>query len=409
MFKNISVAVIILTAIILLTGCDNLLEDYRETITEHQAAPYVRPPTEQITVSNFDEFITTLINLIMDHETSIKVLYEGEDVQAVLLRAGDEIMHEHPIGVYAVANITLDATRIVTHFEVDIEIEYKRTKEQLDSIVTVATELSMRQQLLSKMSEYVEEAVFRTRLRLDEEIITEFVRDIYYQNPHLIVMLPIVTVEIFPEEGSDRIYEIKFGNMESPMMMQRFGELLTHYIQRNAQLAFGSTDPELLLSLVSSLMSSTDFNEGASRTIHVHGAQNLAATAFGALIRGNAVGEGFAMAFKALADELGFDCRVVLGHYDGMIHAWNIVLLYGDFYHIDVAMCVVNGLEAAFLKTDEDFEDMYSWDRENTVICEGELTLDDIPVPEDPDEPDDPDGSEDQNGESNNEEDGPLI
>ena len=64
--------------------------------------------------------------------------------------------------------------------------------------------------------------------------------------------------------------------------------------------------------------------------------------------------------------------------------------LYGDYYHIDVAMSVVYGIEAAFLKTDAQFEEMlYTWDRENTVSCDGELTLEDIIGAEDPDDTDD--------------------
>jgi len=367
---------------IILIGCTNLLEFDREIRTEHQSAPYVRPPIEHITVSNYDELITTILGFIMEHETEFLFLYhqdEGEDVQAEVLRAINEIQYEHPIGAYAVAGISAETTRIVTHFEVEIEVEYKRTRDQLESIISVSTERAIQLHLLANMSEYKEEVVFRTRLQIDENIITELVRNTYYENPRQIVMLPIVTVETFPEEGPDRIYEISFGNIESPMMLQRFGELLTIYVQRNAELATGNTNSEIILSLVERLKESTTFNEGAARTVHVHGAQNLAATAFGALVRGNAVGEGFAMAFKALADELSIYCQIVLGYHDGMIHAWNIISLYGNYYHVDVAMCVVNSIENAFLKTDDDFEEMnYTWDRENTVICAGELTLDDI-------------------------------
>ena len=215
-------------------------------------------------------------------------------------------------------------------------------------------------------------------------------------------MLPFVTVEMFPDEGVDRIYEIQFGYTESnPSMLQRYSEDLVSYVRRNAELAVGENDAEILLSLVNNLVESTTYDEGTARTIHMHGAQNFAATAFGALVNGSAVGEGFAMAFKALCDELGFDSRVVLGFYEGRIHAWNIVSLYGDYYHIDVAMSVLNGLETAFLKTDEDFEEFYTWDWENTVRCEGELTLEDIIGPE---EPEDPDDLEDLDGEPNDDE-----
>ena len=69
-----------------------------------------------------------------------------------------------------------------------------------------------------------------------------------------------------------------------------------------------------------------------------------------------------------------------------MIHAWNIVSLQGDYYHVDVAMGDVNGIETAFLKTDEDFMERYTWDMDNTVKCNGPLTYEDIVPPEEPEE-----------------------
>ena len=398
-------------SIFILTGCDNLLEGSVESITAHQAAPFVRPPVEQTTVSDYDEFLNEIIALITLHETSGQILYysrDGEDVQAEMERAVNEIKNNHPLGAFAVVDIIANATRIVTHYEVDIEIEYKRTKEQMDSIINVSAELGVMNNLLDIMSQYKDEAFLRSRLQLSEEDITEIVKEIYYRNPRRVVMLPIVTLEVFPEHGTDRIHIIQFGYSESSSVLQRFGELLEIYVQRNAELAEGNTESEILLSLINSLIESTIFDEGAARTIHVHGAQNLAATAYGALVRGSAVGEGFAMAFKALADELGFDCRVVLGYHDGQVHAWNIISLYGDFYHVDAAMSRVNGIETAFLKTDADFEEMlYTWDMENTVRCEGELTLDDIQglgETDEPDEGDESEGNDEPNSENNGEE-----
>jgi len=408
MYRVVLVLALVIIAAIVLTGCVNLLEGFDETITEHPARAYVRQPTEQITVSGYDELVATIIVLIMEQETEIQLLYyhdDGEDVQAEIQRACDEIIYEHPIGAYAVVGITAEATVIVSYYEVDLEIEYKRTQEQLDSIINVSSERYMRTQLLNIMSEYREEAIIRTSLQFSDDDITRFVSEIYYQNPRSIVMLPFVTVETFPEEGVDRIYEIKFGNTDSPGMLQRFSRELELYVQGNAEQAVGDTDSEILLFLANSLIDSTTFDEGTARAVQAHGPQNFAATAFGALVRGDAIGEGFAMAFKALADEMGINCRIVLGHYDGIVHAWNIVSLYGDFYHIDVSMCAVNGIETAFLKTDGDFEEMlYTWDKDSTVRCEGPLTIDDVLIPEDPDNLDDPDDNENQNNEPNDDE-----
>jgi len=400
-----------ISVFVAITGCSNLLDGFDESITEHQAAPYVRPPTEFISVYNYDELVSTILKLVMEHETEAQLLYYhlvGQDVQAEVEQASHEILNENLIGIYAVADITAEATLVVTRFEVGIKIEYKRTQEQVDSIINVSSERYMRTQLLSIMNQYKGEAIIRTHLRITENDIERFVVETYYQNPGRIVMLPYVTVEIFPEEeeeaaeAAERIYEIQFGYTENTSMLQLYGEELAYYVRQNAELAEGETDSEVLLFLVRNLLESTTFDEAQARTIHVHGPQNFAATAFGALIHGSAVGEGFAMAFKAICDEIGLDNRVILGHYDGRIHAWNIVSLYGDFYHIDVAMCAVNGIETAFLKKDADFEEMYTWDRENTVRCAGELTLEDIIGPEEddlPDDIDDPDGETDENGE----------
>ena len=396
---------VLIPVLVVSAGCANLLEGYDESIEEHQAAPYVRPPTEFIHINNYDELIDAMLKLVMEQETEAQMMYfhqYGEDVQAVVEQASNEILNEHLIGVYAVSDIYIEATLIVTHYEVGIRIEYKRTKEQVDSIINVSSERYMRTQLLNILSEYREEAIIRTHLQITGEEIERFVVETYYRNPSRIVMLPFVRVEIIPEEAAERIYEIQFGYTENTSMLQLYGEELAYYVRQNAELAEGDTDSDILLFLVNNLIESTTFDEAQARTIHVHGPQNFAATAFGALIHGTAVGEGFAMAFKAICDELGIDNRIVLGHYDGRIHAWNIVELYGDYYHIDVAMCAVNGKEYAFLKTDADFEEIYIWDRENTVRCEGELTLEDIIGPEEEDfdnDIDDPDGVPNDNGE----------
>jgi len=188
-------------------------------------------------------------------------------------------------------------------------------------------------------------------------------------------------------------------------IMRGYGASLSLSVRRNAGLAVGENDAEILLSLAENLIAACSYDEGAARTVSEHSADNVAATAYGALIRGSAVGEGFAMAYKALCDELGFDCRIVLGYHNGMVHAWNIVSLYGEYYHIDVAMCAKNDIRTAFLKRDADFRWSYSWDTDETVRCNGTMTLDDIRPPEieDPDPIEGEDGEDGEDGEEGEE------
>lgn len=58
-------------------------------------------------------------------------------------------------------------------------------------------------------------------------------------------------------------------------------------------------------------------------------------TDYGILINGKAVCEGYAKAMFRLLNEAGIKTLYVTGTADGIPHAWNIVQLGGEYYHID--------------------------------------------------------------------------
>ena len=384
------IIILIIGTLFISSGCTSILEGDKIKETLHSAQPYERPPEVKVEVSDYDELKDAVLDFVMQHESSGEIVYnyDGDDVKADVDRACDEIMHNHPFGAFAVSDITGLTIKIGSYFEVDISIEYKRTKQQMEhvNIVNVSTQRYLRSELLSVMSGYLDEAVFRTTLNITAEDITAFVSETYYQNPRSIVMLPVTAVGVFPPNGEDRIFELHFGYVDRPDILSQYSSSLTSYVRRNALAADGENDVEILISLAANLIAACVYDEGMARAISEHGAQNFAATAYGALVKASAVGEGFAMAYKALCDELGFDCRVVLGYHDGMVHAWNIISLYGYNYHIDVAMCALNGIETAFLKSDADFLEHYSWDIVNTIRCNGPLTYEDFVEVEIPEE-----------------------
>lgn len=63
---------------------------------------------------------------------------------------------------------------------------------------------------------------------------------------------------------------------------------------------------------------------------------SLAYTAYGALAKGRAVCSGYTQAMKLLCDVSGVECGIITGDADGESHAWNLVRLDGELYHVDV-------------------------------------------------------------------------
>ncbi len=62
---------------------------------------------------------------------------------------------------------------------------------------------------------------------------------------------------------------------------------------------------------------------------------NIKHTAYGALVEQEAVCDGYAKAFMLLLERVGIKSIIVSGVADNTAHAWNIVKLAEDFYHVD--------------------------------------------------------------------------
>lgn len=59
-------------------------------------------------------------------------------------------------------------------------------------------------------------------------------------------------------------------------------------------------------------------------------------TAYGALVNGTAVCEGYSRAMQLLCDNVGIPCTVVYGYSNGIGHMWNIIDPGDGWYHLDV-------------------------------------------------------------------------
>lgn len=59
-------------------------------------------------------------------------------------------------------------------------------------------------------------------------------------------------------------------------------------------------------------------------------------TAFGSLINGKAVCEGYSRAMQLLCKSAGINCTLVRGTADDTPHMWNVIEIYGKWYHLDV-------------------------------------------------------------------------
>ena len=59
-------------------------------------------------------------------------------------------------------------------------------------------------------------------------------------------------------------------------------------------------------------------------------------TAYGALILGQGVCDGYAESFKYLLDIIGIENHLIFGTVNGQAHAWNLVKIKDQYFHFDL-------------------------------------------------------------------------
>lgn len=59
-------------------------------------------------------------------------------------------------------------------------------------------------------------------------------------------------------------------------------------------------------------------------------------SAYGALVDGKAVCEGYARAMQLLSSYSGLHCMLLTGNSNGTAHMWNVIKINGNWYHLDI-------------------------------------------------------------------------
>lgn len=99
-------------------------------------------------------------------------------------------------------------------------------------------------------------------------------------------------------------------------------------------------------------------------------------TAYGVLVEGIGVCEGYAKAMKLLLDDVGVECHIVSGKSMGMNHAWNMVKLGEDYYHVDATWddpLLSDGKQILvynyFNLNDQEISKNHSWNKSKYPKC----------------------------------------
>lgn len=113
-----------------------------------------------------------------------------------------------------------------------------------------------------------------------------------------------------------------------------------------------------------------DYDNYQSNTI-----PDISHTAYGALVNGVAVCDGYAKAVKLLANKLGIESGIITS--DEMNHAWNYIKINGNYYNIDVTFNdpvpeTNKRRYTYFNKSNEEMSTSHTWNKSQYPECNDE-------------------------------------
>lgn len=151
----------------------------------------------------------------------------------------------------------------------------------------------------------------------------------------LVVIMPFTGLNIFARgNDSNRMFAGTImisalrGTGDSPEEQAE----LERQVQHVASLVDpDSTDLQKVKTVHDWLVRNTVYDEVNCRNGTL---QKISYTAYGALVRKTAVCQGYSLAFERIMEEVGIPCVTVVS--DELNHAWNMVQIDGEWYHVDV-------------------------------------------------------------------------
>jgi len=369
---------LLLAGLLALSGCSAMLNQTYTRIEPAEERLSVGEDPSVIEVETRSALTSAVLSLVrqgVDHGVIRLKNYRG-DVEADLSAACLEVAQEDPLGSYAVEGIKHDCSHIISYYEANIYITYRRTREQVSSIVKVTGSSAIRTELKTALAAFAPEVLLQVSyFSEDEAYIRDLVRQAYYETPVAALGMPGISVTLYPAEtgGYQRVVEIQLSYAESPEALRKKSAQLVDEAEAIWDSLLPPDSSEALSTAFSALRECAAYLPPDPQDPAFRG------TAWHVFTQGGADSEGFALAMTLFCQRLRTDCMVVSGTLEGQPHYWNIVRLAdGEYRHVDATD------PDGFLLSDAAMLELgYAWDRaDGSIPLCGEQPPEPTPSPE---------------------------
>jgi len=366
--RKLYMAVLLLLCVSL-SGCGWLDGQYA-SVTPHRQQS-ISTANEEVRIENYLQLRTALEEMVQSG-TENRVIFVDALTQSQLDRSldlvGRYIKTAYPLGAYAVEDVTFDVGTSSGVPAVAVNITYHHSRGELLRIHTVDTMEEVMELITEALNQYDTSLVILVNNYLPLDI-PQFISDYSKENPGIVMELPQVVTQMYPNTSSRRVLEIQLTYQTSRDDLRNMHEQVERIFDSSAlYVTQNAPQSQKVAQLYTFLMERFDYQLKTSIT-----------PAYSLLSHGVGDQQSFATVFAEMCQRSGIECITVGGARSGEHWQWNMVLIDGYYYHVDLLSCRDSG--GLSLKNDSQMTS-YVWDYSAYPACIGET-----PTPPEPTQP----------------------
>lgn len=258
--------------------------------------------------------------------------YEG-DVASDLRRVCDDVKTATPVGAYAVETIHADYTRVLTYYDVKINIGYNRGLDEINSIVEINSQDELIANIRKAISDRKESLAVLCMYYTPEIVdVHAALKSMRFDLPYTVYGLDKYTTSFFPTEGIHRIIRIDFSYYEGSDVSREKSALAQGVVNELVSATDGLRGRALVEKICEMMSSSvTVIQSGAAEH----------ALPYSVLINKTGTAEGLAITLNQVLASTGTYSAVIEGELNGKPHFWNKAFVEGGWKHVDLSRGII--------------------------------------------------------------------
>ena len=317
---------------LLLTGCSWFDGSYVHVTPHQEQGSSVE--NEAISASNYQQLVAVLEEMITSGTESGVINVAGYDkdmVEVNMIAAARYIRDKHPVGAYAVEDISYEIGTNSGKPAIAVTFAYRHSRIEIQKIRKMAT----MEEAEAAIGEALEDCEAGVVLQVDSFRETDFsqmVQDYAEVHPESVMETPQVTAATYGS-GAARVVELVFTYQNSREMLRQMQTQVQPVFDSAVLYVSGEgSDNQKYSQLYAFLMERFHYQLETSIT-----------PAYSLLRHGVGDSRAFAIVYASMCRQAGLECMTVTGSCNGEPRTWNIVQDNEHYYHVDLLRSSTSG------------------------------------------------------------------